>query len=75
MIILGLSLLAASTVVWRALIMENELTVENQVDYEDAALCIKFGFAHGTARHDACKLDLLDLRRSHEDLLTKNSLP
>ena len=44
---------------WRAVIIETKLSVASQVDYEDAALCIKFGFPRGTEKHDSCKLDLL----------------
>jgi hypothetical protein len=39
-----------------------------QVDQEDATLCAKFGFAPGTQRYGACKLDLLDLRKHDEAL-------
>jgi hypothetical protein len=60
---------------WRNVVIETGLIVANQVDYEDTALCIKFGFARGTAQHDACKLDLLDLRHSDEDLIARTSLP
>ena len=52
--------------------MGSERSVESQIDYEDAALCSKFGFVLGSARHDACKLDLLDLRHRHEDLVLKS---
>jgi hypothetical protein len=66
---------AVSLAFWREVIMDTERSVANQVDYEDAALCIKFGFARGTPQHDACKLDLLDLRRSHADLMAQTSVP
>ena len=52
--------------------MGTEHPVANQIDYEDAALCSNFGFVLGSARHDACKLDLLDLRHRHEDLILKS---
>jgi hypothetical protein len=60
---------------WRRVAIENDLTVADQVEYEDAALCLNFGFALGTQKHDACKLDLLALRRSHEQLMARTSLP
>lgn len=66
---------AVSIGFWRALIIENKLTVSSQGDYEDAALCIKFGFPRGTEKHDSCKLDLLNLRHSDEDLMARTSLP
>jgi hypothetical protein len=66
---------AVSIAFWRGLIAETALTVANQIEYEDAALCIKFGFAAGTKVHDACKLDLLDLRHRHEQLVAANSVP
>ena len=46
-----------------------------QIDYEDEALCARLGFAVGTDKHFACKLDLLALRRSHENMLAANTLP
>ena len=60
---------------WRALATDTELTVMSQVDYEDAMLCTKFGFARGTEKHESCKIDLLDLRRSDEDLIARTSIP
>ena len=67
--------LAVSLAFWRGVSIETELTVTTQVDYENAALCAKFGFARGTDEHAACKLDLLDLRRRHEELLAATRLP
>ena len=49
--------------------------VAQQIDYENEALCARFGFAVGTDKHFACKLDLLDLRHSHENMLAENTLP
>jgi hypothetical protein len=72
LIILGLGV---SLAFWRAVSIETELTMTAQVDYENATLCAKFGFARGTEKHAACKLDLLDLRRSDEELLAATSLP
>ena len=62
-----------SAAYWQSVSMETEHNVANQVDYEDAAFCSKFGFVVGSARHDACKLDLLDLRHRHEDLVLKSA--
>jgi hypothetical protein len=66
---------AVSAAFWRSVFIEAEQTVANQVDYEDAALCSKFGFALGSAKHDECKFDLLDLRHRHEDLMRQTSFP
>ena len=65
-------LFCISAAVWRSVPMGTERPVANQIDYEDAAFCSKFGFVLGSARHDACKLDLLDLRHRHEDLVLKS---
>jgi hypothetical protein len=67
--------LALSILFWRTVIVDGELIVSTQVDYEDGALCIKFGFPAFTAKYLACKEDLLALRRSHEKLLAATSLP
>jgi hypothetical protein len=69
MIVLAILLITVSLTFWRSLTTKVEQTVAMQVDYEDAALCAKFGFAHGTKEHDGCKLDLLDLRHRHEELI------
>ena len=74
-VVLSVMLCAVSVAFWRAVLIETKVTVAGQVDYEDAALCSKLGFALGTAKHDACKLDLLDLRHRHEDLLVQSSPP
>ena len=66
---------AVSVAFWRAVFMEIDHAVASQVEYEDAALCRKFGFAVRTAEHDVCKLDLLDLRHRHEDLIRQTSFP
>ena len=60
---------------WRAVIADVELTVTQQVEYEDGSLCRKFGFATGSERFNGCMLDLLDLRRSHQRLVAAASLP
>jgi len=46
-----------------------------QIDYEDTALCVKFGFTAGTQQHFSCKLDLLDLRHNDEQLTAAYSIP
>jgi hypothetical protein len=66
---------AISIAFWKAVITDTALTVANQVDHEDAALCAKFGFAVGTKEHADCKVDLLDLRHDHEQLLAATSGP
>ncbi len=74
-ILLPVLLCVVSIAFWRALIIQTERSAASQVDYEDEQLCMKFGFPRGTDRHNACKLDLLDLRRSDEDLIARTSLP
>ncbi|HEX5328469.1 MAG TPA: hypothetical protein VFW75_17575 [Acetobacteraceae bacterium] len=37
-----------------------------QIDYQEAAMCEKFGFNAGTDRYFSCKRDLLDLRHQNE---------
>ena len=68
-------LLAISVLYWQAVGEATQQTVAQQVDYEDGTLCAKFGFAMGTTRHASCKLDLLDLRHSHEQLLAATLVP
>lgn len=70
-VVVAVLVFAVSVAFWRAVFIETEHTVATQVDYEDAALCSKFGFVVGAATHDACKFDLLDLRHRHEDLITR----
>jgi hypothetical protein len=60
---------------WQAVVADTEHAMAQQIDYEDGALCTRFGFAPGSDRHFACKLDLRDLRHSHERLLTAGGLP
>jgi hypothetical protein len=72
LVVVMVILFCISAAFWRSVSMETERTVANQIDYEDAALCSKFGLVLGSARHDACKLDLLDLRHRHEDLVLKS---
>ena len=74
-ILLPVLFFAVSIAYWRGLIAETAQTVANTIEYEDTALCIKFGFAADTKAHDACKLELLDLRHSHERLMAANSVP
>jgi len=72
LVVVMVILFCISAAVWRSVSMGTEHPVANQIDYEDAALCSNFGFVLGSARHDACKLDLLDLRHRHEDLILKS---
>jgi hypothetical protein len=74
-ILLPVLFFAVSIAFWRSLATDAALTVANQIEYEDAALCTRFGFAAGTKVHDGCKLDLLDLRHRHEDLVTATAVP
>jgi hypothetical protein len=67
--------LAISLPFWHAVVAETEQAVTQQIDYEDGALCVRFGFAAGSATYLSCKLDLLDLRRRHEELLVARSMP
>jgi hypothetical protein len=67
--------LAISIPYWRAMLRDSERAMAQQVGYEDEALCARFGFAAGTEKHFACKLDLLELRHSHARMLEANSLP
>jgi hypothetical protein len=66
---------AISIAFWHAVAVDTALTVASQVDYENALLCTKFGFVAGTLKHESCKLDLFDLRRSHEKLLASTTFP
>jgi hypothetical protein len=72
---LGALALLLSIPFWQTVIIDAEQTAMQQIDYEDATLCAKFGFAAGSDRYGACMLDLLDLRRSHAILMTNTSLP
>jgi hypothetical protein len=67
--------LAISIPFWRAVVADSQHAMAQQIDYEDEALCARFGFTKGTDTHFACKLDLLELRRSHESMLAARSLP
>jgi hypothetical protein len=69
---LGLTL---SIPFWQAVIADTELTVMQQIDYEDETLCHKFGFATGSATFTGCMADLLDLRHDHERLMADTSMP
>ena len=73
--VIALLCCAVSAAFWWGVFTETEQTLARQVDYEDAALCAKFGFAVSTAEHDACKIDLLDLRHRHADLMRQASFP
>jgi hypothetical protein len=67
--------LALSIPFWQAVVAERQHVVAQQIEYEDEALCLRLGFALGTDTHAACKAELLNLRRDHEQLLSANSLP
>jgi hypothetical protein len=73
--ILFVLLVGISIQFWRAVEASEEQMVVQQVDFEDSALCAKFGFVTGTANYTSCKLDLLDLRRSDERLVAATSVP
>jgi hypothetical protein len=75
MIRLPVLLLTIFLIYWQALASETARVVASQIDHDDTSLCIKFGFAADTEAHDACKLELLDLRHSHERLMAANSVP
>jgi hypothetical protein len=72
---LAVLVLAISVPFWRTVVAEAEQAMAQQIDYEDGALCAKFGFAAGTENYLSCKLDLADLRRNHEKLLAAGSTP
>ena len=72
---IGHPLRVVSLAFWRALATDTELTVASQIDYQDAMLCTNFGFARGTEKHESCKIDLLNLRHSDEDLIVRTSIP
>ena len=67
--------LTVSIPFWQAVVVETELTVMQQIDYEDAILCRKFGFDTASAKFTNCMADLLDLRHDHERLMADASLP
>ncbi len=71
---LAILIVAVSIAYWQDVNIETEHAKIQQIDYENTALCIKFGFAADTDKHAACKLDLLDLRHRHEELLSATSL-
>jgi hypothetical protein len=66
---------AISIPFWQAVLAESEQVMVQQIDYEDGALCARFGFASGSDKYLSCKLDLLDLRRRHEVLSAGRSIP
>jgi hypothetical protein len=67
--------LAISVPFWRAALAETEQAMVQQIDYEDGALCARFGFPSGSDKYLSCKLDLLDLRHRHEVLVAARSVP
>jgi hypothetical protein len=72
LVVLGV---VSSVSFWRAVQADTDVVRALQVDYEDSALCAKFGFPTGSDKHIACKLDLLDLRIADEKLVFATSLP
>jgi hypothetical protein len=60
---------------WQRVAADTALAISEQIDYEDGALCAKFGFVAFTDKFVSCKLDLLDLRRRDEEMLVKISIP
>lgn len=67
--------LATSLQFWRSLSYDTGQAIMLQVDYEDGALCTRFGFTSGTEEHANCKAALLELRRSDEKLIATTSIP
>ena len=67
--------LAISVPFWRSVSSDIEQAIARQVDYEDALLCVHFGFIQSTDEHANCKAALLDLRRNHERLMAATSIP
>jgi hypothetical protein len=60
---------------WQAVIIDTEQTMMQQIEYEDAALCQRFGFVARSEKYADCMAALLDLRHSHEHLVAETSLP
>ena len=67
--------LILSIPLWQAAIADTELTVMQQIDYDDAMICRKFGFDTGSTKFADCMTDLLELRRAHERLMADASFP
>jgi hypothetical protein len=72
---LGAFVLLLSIPFWQAVTIDAEQAAMQQIDYEDATLCAKFGFVAGSDKYASCMLDLFDLRRSHASLMVNTSLP
>ena len=72
---LGILVIVVSIPLWRGAVAEAGSQMAQQIDYEDTALCVKFGFKAGTQQHFSCKLDLLDLRHNDEQLTAAYSIP
>ena len=71
----GIVVIIVSIPLWRGAVAEAGSQMAQQIDYEDTALCVKFGFTVGTQQHFSCKLDLLDLRHNDEQLTAAYSIP
>ena len=71
MILAATLLFAVSAVYWRDYWESVASRIASQIEYEDAALCTKFGFVVGARdeRHKSCMSDLRDLRASHEEMI------
>jgi hypothetical protein len=77
MILAATLLFAVSAVYWRDYWENVNSRMASQVEYEDAALCTKFGFVAGASggKHKSCMSDLHDLRVSHEEMIAAASMP
>jgi hypothetical protein len=71
----GIVVITVSIPLWRGAVAEAGSQLAQQIDYEDTNLCVKFGFVVGTRQHFSCKLDLLGLRHSHEQMVAVSSIP
>ena len=67
-IVFAVVLVACIVALWRMVAIDAAQNTANQIDYEDAALCTKFGLVGD--QYQACKLDLLDLRHNQEQLVS-----
>jgi hypothetical protein len=50
-----------------------EQALTEQIEREDSAQCVKFGFAAGSEQYSTCKVGLAAFGQRHEDLLVANS--
>jgi len=77
MILAAALLFAVSAVYWRGYWENVNSGMARQVEYEDAALCTKFGFVIDASdgKHKSCMSDLRYLRVSHEEMIAAASMP